>query len=262
MLIFKLKKQFYKSRPILQEIAELAKECPQRVEEGAAHFVSLGSSVQYVYYNILVDYFLNKRIGLIVDWGGQYGHVTILLQNEGYDAECYFLAPPPNFEIFQERFRFPFRYGSTMERVKLPYQDNSALAVVSSGVLEHVREYGTSESESLTEIFRVIKPGGYLFIWNLPRVGGFPEVMKRLIGRWYHPFKYTKNSITQLVKSAGFEIVFYDSHEFSPIGIRKLAEKIGIPPWLSFEIDFILSKTPPFSFFRQHITIICKKPNN
>lgn len=197
---------------------------------------------------------------MVVDWGGQYGHVTLLLRNEGYNAECYFLTPPLNFGMFQEKFNFPFKIGSPKERVKLPYEDNSALAVISSGVLEHVREAGIEESESLAEIYRIFHPDGYLFIWNFPRVGGFPEVIKRLMGRWYHPFKYTRKSIIQLLKSAGFEIVFYQSNEFFPIGIRKLAEKIGVPPWLSFKIDFILSKIPPFSLMRQHITIVFRKP--
>jgi hypothetical protein len=110
-VIFKLRKQFYKSEPILQEIAELAKECRQTGEDGAAHIVSLGSSVQYCYYTVLVNSFLNSEKGLIIDWGGQYGHVTTLLRNEGYDAECYFLTPPPNFEKFQHKFRFPFKIG-------------------------------------------------------------------------------------------------------------------------------------------------------
>ena len=260
MLIFRLHRQFKRARPTLREIAALARECPQRVEEGATHLVSLGSSVQYCYYSVLVDTFLNKRAGLVVDWGGQYGHVTTLLRNEGYEAECYFLSPPTNFERFQHAFGFPYTCGSPSQRIVLPYEDNSVLAVISSGVLEHVREHGTSEAESLEEIFRIIKPGGYLFVWNLPRRMGFPELVKRSVGKWHHSCKYTRRSAEQLLGGVGFDVVFSDTHEFLPIGARRIAEMMAIPPWLVFELDYLLSKIPPFSFFSQHITVVGKKP--
>ena len=260
MLIFKLCRQFNKAKPTLQQIAALAGHCPQRVEEGAAHLVSLGSSVQYCYYTLLVDAFLGGKGGMVVDWGGQYGHVTTLLQNEGYQAECYFLRPPANFDTFQRTFKFPYTCGCPSEKTKLPYKNDSALAVISSGVLEHVRESGTTETESLNEIFRIIKPGGYLFVWNLPREAGFPELIKRLIGKWHHPFKYTLTTAKQLLRTAGFEVVFSDSHEFLPIGARRIAVKMAIPPWLIFELDYLLSKIPPFSLLSQHITIVARKP--
>jgi len=260
MLICKLRKQFQTAESTLRAIAALAKQCPQRVEEGATHLVSLGSSVQYCYYTILVDDFLKRRKGLVIDWGGQYGHVTTLLRKEGYEAECYSLSPPANFGEFRRTFEFPYTCGCPAERTKLPYPDDSALAVISSGVLEHVREGGTDEADSLQEIFRVIEPGGFLFVWNLPRVLGFPELIKRLRGRWHHPYKYTRRSAERLLQRAGFEVVFSDCHEFLPIGARALATKVGIPPWLIFELDYLLSKVPPLSFFRQHITLVGRKP--
>lgn len=260
MPICKLRRQFRKAKPTLRVMAALARQCPQRVEDGAAHLVSLGSSVQYCHYTILVREFLRKKQGLIVDWGGQYGHVTSLLREEGYQAECYFLSPPADFEEFQRTFAFPYRCGSPGDRTKLPYSDNSALAVISSGVLEHVREGGTDEADSLQEIFRVIEPGGHLFVWNLPRVLGFPELIKRLLGRWHHPCKYTCRSAEHLLQNAGFEVVFSDCHELLPIGARALATKVGIPPWLIFQLDYLVSKVPPFSFFRQHITLVGRKP--
>lgn len=259
MLISKLDKQFKKAKPILKDIANIAKESPQKGEDGAAHIVNLGSSVQYCYYTLLVDSFLKGEKGKVVDWGGQYGHVTSLLRTEGYDAENYLLSPPPNFEKFQKKLKFPFKIGSPLERTKLPYEDNSVLAVCSSGVLEHVRERGTTEISSLSEIFRIVKPGGYLFIWNLPHIRGFPEIIKGFIGKWHHPYIYTKKCIVQLLESSGFEVIFCDSHEFLPIGARKLLTTIGVPPWLTFEFDYFLSKIPPFSFFRQHITVVCRK---
>jgi len=260
MLIYKLRKQFRKAKPTLQAMAALARQCPQRVEEGATHLVSLGSSVQYCYYTILVDDFLKKRQGLVVDWGGQYGHVTSLLREEGYQAECYFLSPPANFREFQRTFKFPYTCGSPGDRTKLPYPDNSALAVISSGVLEHVPEGGTKEGDSLREIFRVIEPGGFLFVWNLPRVMGFPELIKRLLGKWHHPCKYTRRRAEQLLRKTGFEVVFSDCHEFLPIGARRMASALGVPPWLIFELDYLLSKVPPLCLFRQHITMVGRKP--
>jgi hypothetical protein len=53
-----------------------------------------------------------------------------------------------------------------------------------------------------------------------------------------------KNSSINL-GSHSKSVVFYDSHEFLPIGARKLATIIGIPSWLIFEIDYLLSKIPP-----------------
>jgi len=105
-----------------------------------SHLTNLFEAYQYVYYVIVVDHYLHGRKGKIVDWGGFMGQVTVLLRSIGYNCENNVLSYPSKKEIFAE-FDIPYKLNRKNPK-KLPYEDNSVLAIISSGVLEHVYEHG------------------------------------------------------------------------------------------------------------------------
>lgn len=103
----------------------------------------------------------------------------------------------------------------------MPFDDASFDAVLSVETLEHV----TSESNTLAEISRVLRPGGTLVVsvphkwWifethgaNLPllpwnRVPFFSWLPRPLHSRWARARIYTRGEAVALVRGAGFEIL-------------------------------------------------------
>jgi len=78
----------------------------------------------------------------------------------------------------------------------LPKPDASYDAIINTQVLEHV-EY---PQKVIDEFFRVLKPGGKLFL-TAPQGWG-------VHGAPYHFFNFTKYGLESLFKNAGFRIVF------------------------------------------------------
>ena len=82
--------------------------------------------------------------------------------------------------------------GDSMD---LPFKDNSFDNAVSFQVLEHVRE----PLQFLDEVFRVIKPSGFLLL-TTPFMWGEHEAP-------FDYFRYTRYGLTYLAEKAGFEII-------------------------------------------------------
>ncbi|MFW6357601.1 MAG: class I SAM-dependent methyltransferase [Chroococcales cyanobacterium] len=124
-------------------------------------FKSLVSSHQYSrLYQLILNTLPSGSA--ILDWGCGNGHFSYFLANQGYQTFGF------SFEDFPLRHTlnnldYSFTKGNIEQPKRLPYQDAEFDAVVSVGVLEHVRETGGNEISSLQEITRILKPGG-LFI--------------------------------------------------------------------------------------------------
>lgn len=130
--------------------------------------------------------------------------------------------------------------------------------VFSSGVLEHVHEYQVTEFQALSEINRVMKKNGFLFIWNLPYKYGSVEILNILLRRWHHSRRFIKEEIIKLLKETCFEIVFFDHHELMNIMMRNVLGKI-IGHENAFIFDYYISKIPIINFIAQHFTIVARK---
>jgi SAM-dependent methyltransferase len=143
----------------------------------------------------------------ILDWGCGNGHASWTLTRLGWTSLTGF-----SFEDFPLRARMPeaFRFvaADAADPVTLPFPDGHFDAVLSVGVLEHVRETGGTESASLREIRRVLRPGGTFICAHLPGRGSWIEAMTRRIPSAYnHPFLYTGEDIRTMVVEAGMELL-------------------------------------------------------
>ena len=122
------------------------------------------------------------------------------------------------------------RYGGEI----LPLADAVMDAVVSFEVLEHAHDDGAA----LAQMFRVLKPGGWLALtvpnrwwmfethgahlpllaWN--RVPFFSWLPGRIHDRWARARIYRRRQIVELVNRAGFQVLF-SAYVTAPLDVLK-----------------------------------------
>ena len=213
----------------------------------------------YPFYVSLIRHLYPHRDIAILDWGGLYGHVTALLKEAGYSNTCnYLLNIPSHYDLFRKAFQLKTLYGKNPNHLDLP--DHSHELVISSGVLEHVREDGKGDERCiLREIHRVLKPGGTFWIWYLPSKYSLSEALSKLTRRWHHSWLFEKREIISLLRQTGFEVLFLNRHGFLPGTLKRLLSPI-FPPALMFKMDTRLATFPGLSFFAANFFIIAVKP--
>jgi SAM-dependent methyltransferase len=150
---------------------------------------------------------LHASGGHVLDWGAGNGHVSYLLKNSGdFKSISSFLVNADDQTINFLCNGLDLSVVNSNERIKLPYEDGAFECVVSSGVLEHVTEYGGSLEASLDEIRRVLKPGGVFLCWRLPFSFSIWEYFRYSRGDWYHEDRYTPLRVKSLMRNAGFTL--------------------------------------------------------
>lgn len=154
----------------------------------------------------------------LLDWGAGFGQMTLILKHLGVDVTAY--------DVDKKNDRLFTLVGTPLvigkDQTKLPFPDNQYDAVLSCGALEHVE----NDAESLAELHRVLKPGGYLFIYNLPYRYSPSEFYSTLRGTSVHPVKYTGTQLAKLLTDANFTT-------------QRLAFQNGIPKNLSGPLFFL-----------------------
>jgi SAM-dependent methyltransferase len=103
-------------------------------------------------------------------------------------------------------------YSQICHPYLLPYEDSSFDVVFGSGVLEHV----PNASESLKELYRIIRPGGYFIMTMLPNKYSYTERIARSLGRACHLRTYSLGEAKQMFIGHGFFPVRYGHHQLLP----------------------------------------------
>lgn len=157
-----------------------------------------------------------------LDWGCGNGHFSYFLLRHGLNVEGFSLESESNALESHLKDTYGQSYGMTVgdpsNPVLLPYADRSFDLVFSIGVLEHVRETGGTEQASLSEIVRVLKPGGHFICGMLPKKYSWIEFVVRQVfqDRHQHAFRYTKQDINAMVDGVGLDLVGTFTHGFLP----------------------------------------------
>ncbi len=144
-----------------------------------------------------------------LDWGCGNGHFSYFLAEQGYHPDAYALSEIPPL-LHQEK-RVSFVKGE--HRTTLPYAAAAFDAVFALGVIEHVAEHGGSETGSLAELTRVLKPGGLLLIFHLPNRWSWIEWAKWSTWRLgltetrEHVRRFTQRDFRFLLKDHPLEII-------------------------------------------------------
>ncbi len=224
----------------------------------AENILKTNDWLNYCYYCSLVHCFKPEPSALIIDWGGLYGHITMILQTMGYrNVFNYLLHQTPHYSLFEETLGIPTLWGQDPNRLNL--DSNSVDVFISSGVLEHVREDGKGEEETiLREIHRVLKTDGLFFIWNLPAKLGTSELLAITTGKWHHQYRYWRKDIIRLLREAKFELLYLDKHKFFPGSVMTFLEK-RMDPIRLLKWDNRLSHLPPFNLLARDFVLVARK---
>lgn len=211
------------------------------------------------YIRIADDIRRAKQVGKILDWGCSYGQMSFLLKRRGFDVASYDLGdqsssgPSPVFpEVIVRR---------GIDPVRIPYPDGGFDAVLSCGVLEHVED----EGGSLQEIYRILRAGGFFFVYNLPQRGSYKEfLLARLHAGYSHARKYTLVGARQLLETNGFHILVDQRtgmlpHNLGPLpNLRGSYNRLAKPV---LTLDRMLSSIPLLNRLAESLELIAVKPD-
>jgi ubiquinone/menaquinone biosynthesis C-methylase UbiE len=171
--------------------------------------IHLRSPLQTRQYELLADDLAARAPGTVLDWGCGYGQISALLRERGVDVTSFDYRPDAPAEggpLVLERFP-DFPAFTSSDSVRLPFDDATFDTALSVGVLEHVQD----PDGSLDELARVLKPGGKLYIYNLPNRTSWTEWIARRIGAHYHginPYDkvYTRRTARELLQRHGYRV--------------------------------------------------------
>ena len=208
----------------------------------------------------------------ILDFGCGKGHITALLSKilekriEGVDLyESFGEGSKYNVETMGSKWQ-----NQVWDRLKKDYNveysyydgnqvnvpDGTYDDVVAYAVIEHVED----EVKFLKEAHRLLKKGGYLFIYRCPSVHSYTENLAKVLGLPHHPRLYTSKILTDLFVSNGYDIEKlekYDSYfAFSPIKSLQPLWNVFMSVHLIFRRILML---PPFNYFAHHFRAVLIK---
>lgn len=168
----------------------------------------------------------------VLDWGSGNGHFAYFLSRAGYRPTGFTIEGVSNAAWLDEPYT-RFVGGSAAEPVKLPFPDATFDAVSSVGVLEHVRETGGDEAASLAEIVRVLKPGGTFLCCHFPnQTSLIDRLARRVPGKHFHEFRYTRAAIERLAAGAGLELLELARYGALPRnGLHRLPAPLRTARW-------------------------------
>jgi SAM-dependent methyltransferase len=146
--------------------------------------------------------------GRVLDWGSGPGRLSFCLLAAQYRVEGYDLVEPPNRGCIEAEGGDRYRFRLADDPTALPYDDGSFDAVISAGVLEHVREHAGEERASLQEIARVLRAGGVFICVHLPNRWSWIEGVSRHLKDVYcHPYRYSSRDIDRLLEGSALDLV-------------------------------------------------------
>lgn len=130
---------------------------------------------------------------------------------------------PSDYAVAHLRQRYPFieLVGRTAEEL---YGRSDLDGQVNAILFSHVLENITDQNETLAMARRVLAPGGVIYV----------DTCDLYWHRWplnpYHPYVYTPDTIEQMLRKHGFEVVRIEKAPAPALaGVRRLREAVQMP---------------------------------
>ncbi len=152
------------------------------------------------------------RTGTILDWGCNHAPTACMVKMLRGDAVRIY-----GCDLHSEDFRVFYdfadlQYTQLTHPYLLPYESGAFDAVIGTAVLEHV----PNDSESLKELYRILKPGGLLIVTTLPNRYSYTEWLNRQLQRPHHLRLYSLNETKQTFLHHGFLPIESGYHQVFP----------------------------------------------
>ncbi len=177
---------------------------------GLTHFSHLDQPIGIrSYIRIADDIARQIPSGDVLDWGCGYGQMTYLLKRRGLRVTSYDIGDSDKTVLHDIPLSHDLDVVYATHPTDLPFPSGTFDAVLSCGVLEHVDEFSRpgNERKSLDEIARVVRPGGHLFIYQLPQLHAWQEALVRRLHLGYsHPRRYSAAEVSRMLQHAGFSV--------------------------------------------------------
>lgn len=237
----------------------------KRADRHAAPIPQFGSLVGARQYSRLYSMVRRHvaRGSRVLDWGAGTGHFGYFLTRSGYQATGFEMSSAPGLDWVGQPY-VDFATGDLSEPIHLPFPDASFDAVVSVGVLEHVRETGGNELASLAEIRRVTRPGGLFLCYHLPnRTSWIEFIAARIPGKHHHAFRYTGRDIRTMTAQTGWRLLETERYGLLPRNsLRRLPDPLRDSPLLANVWDAFDSMLAiPLGPFCQNFAFVTQRPD-
>lgn len=218
---------------------------------------------------ILEDMILFKKYiksGDVLDFGTGSGYIALLLANDGFkvkavDVDNYneYGKNEYNLLMTQDRKKLWGKFTRDFKNLKfthykddLPYEDNSFEGVCAYAVLEHIPV--SKIPGVLSEIHRILKPEGVLFISRLPRKLALSEHLAKIFGLGCHEQLFWDHEIPRLLTKSRFKIIKKSYEEVVPAYPVSITNPLY--PFLKTTNKLLL--WTPLKYFSHHLRIVSK----
>ncbi len=151
-------------------------------------------------------------------------------------------------EIDDKKIEFNF-----YQSLPLSEKDEVYDGIILYAVIEHIDF--EIEKKVFKELYRILKPGGFLYIAKLPRRFSYQEFIARKLGFSTHINLFTRNKIKKLLETYEFKIV---KMEETGLFFNHPNKIVNFLYPITSRLEYVLKYTP-MTFLSHDIRIIAQK---
>lgn len=241
----------------LQKLQEFAKIGKRFKNTDLEHLDAPMGAKNYIRVADAIAKHRGNSNGAFLDWGAGYGQLTWLLKNRGIEVTGYNIEEREHVHEIPELAKLKVMVDK--DPVKIHFPDASFVGVSSCGVLEHVAD----PAGSLREIHRILKQGGYFYLFMLPQKTSWVEKLSEWRGKSVHPIRYTVHEMKKMLAETGFEIEKLWKFNLIPKNLTGLPHRVkdwyGRFHRVLYPLDRALSKIPVLNLLSGVIECIARK---
>jgi len=151
------------------------------------------------------------------------------------------------WQTIQKKARVDFRF---YDGRNIPYADNFFDVILAYAVFEHIPPYEISAI--VANVRRVLKPGGTLYIFQLPQRTSYTEFIARKLGMESHDYLWDINKARRMLEVGGFTVRHWERIDM----IINHPYRIINPLFPALKVLNRILLATPLSHFAHHLTVI------